>query len=166
MLDGINKEYGLKANESVTAYLKNLSAINSIAKENMNLIEESDKLAETKANKQFNAYLANGGANMMNTTFNTLAQDVLDGKMTVEKAQSMKNIMLSSIQATLGKISPVSTQDLFTVNTLLSQGFTPSEVVAQMQSLAKFQPKATIEKTIDLGNYVRVQYSDGTTEDI
>jgi len=166
VLDSINKEYGLKANESVSAYLKNLSAINSIAKENMSLIEESDKLADTKANKQFNDYLANGGANLQNATFDSLSQDVLDGKMTVEKAQSLKNIMLNSIQSTLGKISPLSTQDLSIVNTLLSQGQTPMQVVASMQSLAKFQPKATIEKTIDLGNTVRVQYSDGTTEDI
>ena len=74
--------------------------------------------------------------------------------------------MLSSIQSTLGKLAPVSTQDLTIINTLLKQGHTPSEVVAQLQSLDKFKPKAQVEKTLDLGDRMRVTYSDGSFEDI
>jgi len=47
--------------------------------------------------------------------------------------------MLQSISTTLSKFGTVSPDDLNTINHLIDTGKTPTEVVAQMQTMDKFK---------------------------
>lgn len=60
--------------------------------------------------------------------------------MSQVKAENLLKIMQTSIQSTLGAISPLTQSDLTTIDNLLGQGYTPSEVVASMQEMERFKP--------------------------
>lgn len=138
-LEKINAEYGLKSNQAVSAYLTNLKSMNDLANQNISLVEKANQIEEAKINKRYTEYLANNWAVLWQTSLNTIADEVKNGTISIQKAQDLKQIMLSSIQSTLNKIAPLTTQELKTIETLLGQWFTPAQVVAELMSLDKFQ---------------------------
>jgi hypothetical protein len=76
-LDQINKEYGMKSQASVSAYLGNLRSINAITNENMDLMSKANEIEEKKANVSYDGYLANNGASLMNSNIDSINQNVL-----------------------------------------------------------------------------------------
>lgn len=165
-LEQINNEYWIKSNEAVSSYLWNIKSMNDIANQNITLVEQVNKQNEAKANLRYNEYLANNGAILWQTSLTKLADDVTSGKISIQKVNDLKQIMLSSIQSTLWKIAPITTQELKTVETLLSQGYTPAQIVAEMQTLDKFKPKKQVDKTLDLWDTTRIYYNDWSSEDV
>lgn len=170
-LDKINQEYWIKSNQAVSAYLSNLKSMNDLATQNMNLIEKSNQLEEAKANKRYEDYLSNNGAILQNTSLTQLAQDVWNGTISLQRANDLKQIMLTSIQSTLGKLAPLTTQELKTVETLMNQGFTPSQIVAEMMTLDKFQQQVKVDEpkvvkiwADEYGNDVYGSYNPNTKQ--
>ena len=165
-LEQINNEYWIKSNEAVSAYLWNLKSMNDIANQNISLVEKVNEQNEAKINKRYNEYLSNNWAILWQTSLTQLAQDVWNWTISIQKVNDLKQIMLSSIQSTLWKIAPITTQELKTVETLLSQGYTPAQIVAEMMTLDKFKAKKQVDKTLNLWDKTRVYYDDWSYEDV
>lgn len=151
-LDQISEEYWMKSTQAVNAYLMNLKAMNDLANQNMNLIEKASQLEEQKTNTRYNEYLANNGALLQNSSIKDLVSQVQNWEISLKRFQDLQNIMTNSIQATLWNFAPLTGEDLQTINMLMGQGFTPSQVVATMQeSFDKFTPKQSLKD-----NYISV----------
>lgn len=141
-------------------YIANMKAVNDLTTQNIENTKKMTEYQDSITNKRYAEYIDPKNPLIANTSYSGIAQDVNSGKLSYEQGQVLKNSMITSINAALSKNGIVSADDTNTITHMLEAGKTPSQVVAQMQTLPKFQPKATIEKTIDLGDRVRVTYSD------
>lgn len=137
VLDDINNTYWIKSNEAVSAYLKNVSSMNQIASDNISLLEEKATYEDNLKNKRFNEYLTNDWANLQNSTYSSIMNEVTSWSLTPDKAIELKNIMKNSIAGILW--DAVNITDLNQIETLLSEWKTPLEVVATMRADEKFQ---------------------------
>jgi hypothetical protein len=107
----------------------------------MNLVEKANEMETTKLDKQYNKYLENNWIVLQNTSLNTIATDLQNWLITVDRAKDLQSIMTSSIQSTLWAIAPLTTQDLQTITSLLNQWLTPAEVIATMRKDERFIEK-------------------------
>lgn len=165
-LDAITEEFAGKSVEVYTKYVQAQKAAIDNTNAKIEQVSKLNALTDTIANKRFNEYTANNGALLVNASMTNILGEVKNGSMTLEKAEDLKNIMTSSITNTLSKFGAVSSEDVHTIETMLNSGKTPTQIVASMKSLPNYSQKV-ISQVYDLGNGTkRVQYADGTTEDV
>lgn len=145
-LNKINDEFWTKSLKVFNDYLTNMRTIQTITNENIIQQDKINTITETKANKRFTELTANNGLLLQNTSVSSLMNNVNRGELSLDKMKDLQNIMLSSITSTLGQTGVVSTADLTTIQSLMAQGKTPSEIVAQMQGLSKFKPTVKIDE--------------------
>lgn len=146
-LDQISEEFGVKSQQVFSQYMNNINAINSAVNNNMDLADRIADKAEEQELKTYNEYLANDGLLLQSARLTDLVQWVQEGTISVDSAQKLKNIMQTSIQATLGAITALDINDIDQINYLLEQGYTPEETIALMQqTYDKFQPKEEVQK--------------------
>jgi len=161
-LNKINDEFWTKSLKVFNDYLTNMRAIQTITNENIIQQDKINTINETRAGKRFNELIANDGLLLQNTSVSSLMNNVNRGELSVEKMKDLQNIMLSSITSTLWQFWTVWQADLTTIQSLLAQGKTPSEIVAQMQGLGKFSTKGVTWKDKFLNVWGRL--FDVTTE--
>ena len=147
-LDAINEEFGTRSLDVYSKYLSNMRDIQTITNENIDRQEALEEKIREKTDRRYNELLANNGVLLQNTSLNSLMDNVNRGELTVQRFNDIKNIITSSITGTLGQYGIVNQADLNTIDSLLQQGQTPSQVVAQMQTMDKFKPKAEEEDII------------------
>lgn len=139
-LDAINEEFWTKSLDTYNKYLTNMRAINDIVSSNLDNQEQIMSMQDAKVNQRYNELLANNWLLLQNTWLTWLQQEVEAGTLSLKRFNDIKNIMQSSIVNTLQGLWTVNQADLNTINNLLSQGKTPTEIVAKMQELEKFTP--------------------------
>lgn len=165
-LDAITEEFAGKSVEVYTKYVQAQKAAIDNTNAKIEQVSKLNALTDTIANKRFNEYTANNGALLVNASMTNILAEVKNGSMSMEKAEDLKNIMTSSVTNTLSKFGAVSSEDVHTIETMLDAGKTPTQIVAAMKSLPNYSQKV-ISQVYDLGNGTkRVQYADGTTEDV
>ena len=140
-LDAINEEFWTKSQDVFNKYLSNMKSIQSITNTNIDQQERIIELLDKKQNERYNALLANDWVLLTNTSLNTLLQSQQNGELSVERFNDLKWLMTNSVVQTLSQYGVVNTADLNTITTLMSQGQTPTQIVAKMQEMNKFQPE-------------------------
>ncbi len=144
-LDAINEEFWTKSLDVFNKYISGMRSIQTMTNENILQQEKINDLVENKANKRYNELIANKWQLLSNISINGLMDNVNRWELSVAKFNDLKNIMQSSITSTLWESGVVNQADLQTISSLLWQGRTPAEIVAQMQSMSKFTPEVETE---------------------
>jgi len=159
-LDDIAEKYNLQSNALLSSYLNNINQINTITMDSIKTKEEYNNYADSIANKRYNDYAANNGKLLAWTSLTSLENDYEQWKLSFDKYSDLVNTMRTSITDALGKLWVVEQSDIDTVNHLLDAWKTPTEVMAQMQTLDKFKQKIMPDKTIDLWTKTRIYFTD------
>lgn len=130
-----------------TKYHQNVNLINQNAEKNLDLYDHYQKIIDNRENKRYNELLANNWIVLNNTSLKQIVSEVQSWTISPEKAINLKNIMLSSIQATLSKNWTINTEDLNTIEAMLENWSTPEQIIAKFSSLDRFKKK---EKPIEV----------------
>ena len=162
-LDDIQKEYGTKSVEVLNAYLNAQRTIASTMNQNIENTSKLMELENAERNKGYESYTANNGALLANTTLGSLAQDYQAGKIDLDHYNQLKAVMVQSITNTLSKLGVVDSTDMNTINSLLNQGKSPTEVIAALQSTSKFSGEY---KDWQLQKIEKYNPETGTTEQV
>lgn len=160
-LDEITAKYGANSADITARFLSNMNAIDSHINNNIELNKKAIEFADKQAEKRYSDYIANP-AMLSNTSYATISQEVLDGKITDEQGVNLKNTVLNSITNALGKVAQVSEDDLSVIRHLLDIGKTPIDVLAKMQSMDKFKDAVVPVNTIKVWNQTWTYMSDKT----
>lgn len=144
-LDAIMKEYWMKSADLVTKYAQAFNNLNKNASDWMTLISQANDLQDKIENKRYNEYLDNNWILLQNTSLKTLYDEVQNWTLSIDKFNDLRNIITTSITSTLWKSVALNTWDLQTINSLLSQWKTPSEIVALFQEDERFKPQEKYE---------------------
>lgn len=170
-LNAIDEEFGTASLDVFNKYLTNMRSIQDITNTNLETYQKSKEIEDARINKRYNELLDNDWVVLLNSSLNSLAKQVESGEITTTRYNDLKRIMQSSITSTLWEYATDNNQainqaDLNTIDALLNQGKTPTEVVASMQENEKFMPKeeVTVKTQIDLWDRKKIIYSDGTSE--
>lgn len=164
-LDAIQEQFGAKSLTAFNNYITSVKGINEVTNSNIDQIKKLDDLQNSVAERRYNAYIANNGAVLQGASLSSMADEVKKGTLSQQQYSDLKNIMVSSITATLGKGGIVAPEDVNTITHLLESGRSPTEVIAQLKTNPKFSKKE-LDKSVDLGDKTRIYYNDGTYEDI
>ena len=144
-LADIEESFWIQSQQVFSEYMNNLSSINGIVNENMDIADRIVEQEEARELKSYNEYLENDWLLLQATSLDELVQWVENGTITPESAQNLRKIMQSGIQETLSALAPLDTNDIDNINYLLEQGYTPEQAIAQIQeTFDKFTP--TVEK--------------------
>lgn len=157
-LSDITAKYGSNALAISAKYIENMNSINRMANDQIKMANDLFEYNNKVENKRFDEYIANGGQILSNTTFATLSDDVKNGILSVKKARDLQALMQNSVQNTLAKLGSVNTDDINTINSLLRSGKTPSEVLAEMQTMQKFSVPSS-QAALDI--YAQAVAKDG-----
>lgn len=130
-----------------TKYHQNVNLINQNAEKNLDLYDHYQKIIDNRENKRYNELLANNWIVLNNTSLKQIVSEVQSWTISPEKAINLKNIMLSSIQATLSKTWQINTEDLNTIEAMLENWNTPEQIIAKFSSLDRFKKR---EKPVEV----------------
>lgn len=138
-LDKIQWEFSDKSMKAFNDYVTNLKAIQSITNTNLERVEKLKNVETKKIDTRYNQFLANNWALLQNTGLVSLWKEVEKWTLSLERFNDLKNIMSSSINSTLSKRWTVTPADLNVIDRMLEEWKTPSQIVAFMQKMEKFE---------------------------
>lgn len=164
-LDAIKEEFGAKSLDVYNKYLSSVKATNDITTQKIEQISKIDDLTAKLADRRFNEYMANNGQLLTNASLTSIHKELENGTITAKRYEDLRNVMQNSVVSTLGKFGTVSENDVNAISHMLDTGSTPTQIVAQMRGLPQYQKKV-VENVIDLGTKKRIQYADGSFEDV
>lgn len=167
-LNKIKDEFWTKSMKVFWDYINNMRSIQNITNDNIIQQEKINSLVEAKWNKRYNELLSNNWTLLLNTWLKWLQEELQNGNISFDRLKDLQNIQLNSITSTLWDMWNVNTADLQTIQALIKQGKTPTEIVAQMQSMDKFKAKVKdwSTKRFDLwGGRIRIENPDWTIEE-
>ena len=98
---------------------------------------------------------------LSNTSYATISQEVLDGKMTDEQGINLKNTVLNSITNALGKVAQVSEDDLSVIRHLLDIGKTLSMFSQKCNLWLNTRKQSFQPKQIQVWNQTWTYMSNG-----
>jgi len=166
-LKQIRETYWENSWKIAAQYIANMTAIKNLTDSNAEEVRKQSEYNDKIANKRFNEYVSNPEL-LWSTSFAHISDEVRNGTIPYEKANDLKAVITNSVISSLRKMGSgqVSSEDITRITNMLNQWSTAQEVISSLADLPKFKKVKTIEKSIDLGDKVRVEYSDGTYEDI
>lgn len=146
-INSIIKDYDIKSSEVMWAYLKNINSIISLTNSITEKETKENDRYEEKLYKNYESYIWNNWAVINNSSIKDIVNDYEQWNISLQQAKTLQKIMLNSIESTLGKISPVLPDDIKIIQNMLMQWYTPAEIVAELQTLDRFNPiNSTNEK--------------------
>jgi len=129
-LDAIQEEFGTKSIDFYNKYLSSVKSIQSIASDNLTLIEKMNTLNDAMKNKRYGEIIKDGLLGNMSLT--NIADEVKSGKMDASRYIDIKNLMTKTVVDTLSKSKTLTQADINTIGYLLDNGATPTQIVTRL----------------------------------
>ena len=131
-LDKITEEFWTKSMDSFNKYLTSVKNIQGLTMDNINMMDKMNTMNEAFKNKRYGELLSNNWAMISNMSLKDVANEIKAWKMDIWRYADMKNLMATWIVDSLSKIKTVTPEEVNTINSLLDNWSTPSQIIASL----------------------------------
>ena len=163
-LDDITNEFAGKSVDVFTKYVQAKKAAIDITNSQLDQVQKLQDAINKLSDKRYTEVTTNKEL-LASYSTEALMNDVNSGRMTVERANDIRNVMVSTVANTLSGIGKVGANEMSRIESLIDTGYTPIQAITIMKNDPAFSSKQ-VAKVSDIGDGLkRVEYSDGSVQD-